>query len=100
MIVRGTTPSIRYTFSTLNVADIIDAYLTIVQGETVIEKTLQDAEVGEDYLDWTLSQAETVQLDDKTNCQIQCKYKMQDGKVYASKIVNTKPYDILKEDVI
>lgn len=47
MIVRGTTPSIRYTFSTLNVADIIDAYLTIVQGETVIEKTLQDAEVGE-----------------------------------------------------
>lgn len=30
MIVRGTTPSIRYTFSTLNVADIIDAYLTIL----------------------------------------------------------------------
>ena len=101
MIVRGTTPSIRYTFTEINTADIAVAYLTIEQQKKLIcEKNLEAAEVGDGYIEWTLTQAETLSINEKQNIQIQIRYRLDDGHAYASTIYDGKPYDILKEGVI
>ena len=66
-IIRATTPTFMYTFSHINVADIVSAYMTIqMNGETVIEKDLSAAVVGEKTLSWTLTQEETLSLSAKT----------------------------------
>ena len=63
MIIRGTTPTIKYTFRVVDPASITAAYLTIKKGgEIVIEKDLAAASVGEDSLSWTLTQAETLSV--------------------------------------
>ena len=100
MIIRGTTPTIKFTFKTVDPQQIVTAYLTMKQGELVIEKTLADGTVGENYIEWQLSQAETVSLDDDENINIQCRYKLADSAAYASKIYSVPPYDILKDGVI
>ena len=100
MIVRGTTPTIRYTFKKFSVDNIVEAYLTIKQGSVKIEKDITDGEKGDGYIEWTLTQAETLTLDDDAYMKVQCKYKLNDGKVCASRTVTGKPEEILKEDVI
>ena len=65
-IIIGTTPTIKYTFSEVNVSDLAVAILTCKQHDCVIlEKSLTDATVGDKSLSWTLSQAETLKLDTK-----------------------------------
>lgn len=62
-IIRGTTPTITYTFKSIDVNDITVAYLTIKQGnEILVEKTLADATVDENTLSWELSQEDTLRL--------------------------------------
>lgn len=101
MIVRGTTPTIRFTFSEIDVASIRAAYLTIEQGgSTVIEKGLDEAAIGDGYLEWELTQEETIPLSEKSNVRIQCRYRLDDGRAYASEIYEMKPYEILKEEAI
>lgn len=62
-IIRGTTPTIEYTFTQVSVGDIVTAYLTIKQkGNIVIEKNLSQAIVGENTLSYRFSQEETLSL--------------------------------------
>lgn len=62
-IVRGTTPTIRYTFSSVDVNDITVAKLIVKQnGQAVISKELTDGTIGENCIDWKLSQEETLSL--------------------------------------
>lgn len=62
-IIRGTTPTIEYTFKTVNVDNIVTAYLTIMQrGVVIIEKDLSQADIGENSLSYLLSQEETLSL--------------------------------------
>lgn len=78
-IVRGTTPTIRYTFSTVDPADISNAVLTIAQrGTARITKTLAAATVGEGTLSWTLTQAETLSLS-KTDAEINLDWLLESG---------------------
>lgn len=101
MITRGTTPSIRFTFSLVNVSLISVAYLTIEQGSLVIEKDLSSATIDQTnkFIEWPLTQEETLSIADDM-LKIQCRYKLQDGKAYASRIYNVNPSDILKDGVI
>lgn len=99
MITRGTTPTVRYTFTKVSVENIQSAYLTIQQGETVVTKTLADADTGDGYIEWTLSQAETLSFHEGF-IEVQCKYKLTDGKVYASKVVVDEAWKILHDEVI
>lgn len=63
MIIRGTTPTIKYTFRVVDPASITAAYLTIKKGgEIVIEKDLAAASVGDNSLSWTLTQSETLSV--------------------------------------
>lgn len=56
-IVRGTTPTIKFTFSSVQVSDIEVAYLVIkIAGKVVVEKDITTAEVGDNYISWTLEQ--------------------------------------------
>ena len=83
-IIRGTTPTIKYTFHTVRPSDISVAYLTAKQGGvTKLEKDLTAATVGTDYLAWTLTQEETLTLD-TTMTYFMCNWKKDDGTRGAS----------------
>ena len=101
MICRGTTPTIKFVFKTINTSDIVVAYLTVEQKDVkLFEKTLADATVGKGYLEWTLTQEETLLFDEKSNLKLQCRYKTAGGSAYGTKIYEVPPYAILKEGVI
>lgn len=83
MIIRGTTPTIKYTFKVVDPASITAAFLTIKKGgEIVIEKDLAAASVGEDSLSWTLTQAETLSI--AGMAQVMLNWLLNDGTRGAS----------------
>ena len=79
-IIRGTTPTIEFKFSSVNVANITVADLTIKQGETtVITKDLTSATTGTSSLSWQLTQADTLTLASVTPVTIVCDWKLNSG---------------------
>ena len=63
-IVIGTTPTIKYKFSIVDPSDFAEAILTIKDSRKIekLRKTLDTATVGTDYVEWTLTQEETLNL--------------------------------------
>lgn len=63
-IILGTTPTIKYKFSIVNPADFAEAIMTIKDSrkQEKLRKTLDTATVGTDYVEWTLTQEETLSL--------------------------------------
>lgn len=63
-IIIGTTPTIKYTFKIVDPADFAEAILTIKDSrkQEKLRKTLDTATVGTDYIEWTLTQEETLSL--------------------------------------
>lgn len=60
-IIRGTTPTLKYTFTSVQVSEISVAYLTIKQAdEIIVRKALDAAVVGDGSISWTLTQTETL----------------------------------------
>lgn len=104
MIPRGTTPTIRHTFKRVDVSDITVAYMTIKQGSLTIEKTLSDATVvhneTDNYLEWKLTQAETLSVLEKVNVEEQCRWKLSDGTVGKSPVAILDPDRLVKEGEI
>lgn len=83
-IIRGTTPSIKYTFKTIDAEDIAVAYLTIkMGGETLLEKDLTTATVEEGSILWTLTQEETLSMADEY-IYVRLNWKLADGTRGAS----------------
>lgn len=101
-LMRGSTPTITMTYKTVDVSDIVEAWLTIKQNAsgTTINKELASAIVGEKSLEWTLTQEETLAIKTTGNVQIQCRYLLQDGTAGGSPIYNVSPYAILREGEI
>lgn len=98
-IIRGTTPTIQYTFNTVNVANIVAAILTIKRGNaTVIEKDLTSATVGTKTLTWKLSQEET--LSASGDASMMLNWKLTDGTRGASAVTDVKFASNYKEEVI
>lgn len=91
-LVRGTTPTIRYTFNTVDTSNLTVAKLRLEQGNILIEKDLTDGSVGEGYIEWTLSQEETLSFCEKKNCLIKLDWKLQDG---TRGIGTTKTVDVI-----
>lgn len=84
-IIRATTPTLKYTFRIINVSDIVSAYLTIKQDDrTIIEKSLQDATVGENSLSWMFTQQETL-LMAMGKISAMLNWKLSDGTRGASR---------------
>lgn len=99
-IIKGTTPTIKYTFKTVRPTDIAVAYLTAKQGGTKkIEKALEAATVGTDYLAWTLTQEETLGLN-TTMTYFMCNWKTANGTRGASEELGVMIATNQKDEVI
>ena len=63
-IILGTTPTIKYRFSIVDPSDFSEAIMTIKDSRKIekLRKTLDEATVGTDYIEWTLTQEETLAL--------------------------------------
>lgn len=79
-IIKGTTPTIIFTFSEVDVAHITTAFLVIKQNDTVIiDKPITDAVIGEDSIEWKLTQLETLSLSENRMAEVCCDWKLADG---------------------
>lgn len=88
-IVIGTTPTIKYKFSIVDPADFFEAIMTIKDSrkQEKLRKTLDTATVGNDYIEWTLTQAETLSLGTGSALSMMLNWKTQDGTRGASEEV-------------
>lgn len=78
-IIRGTTPTIIFTFNEVSVSDITKAYLVIKQSDvTIIKKDISTATVDDD-IRWTLSQSESLSLTRKITAEVYCDWVLRDG---------------------
>lgn len=94
-IIRGTTPSIQYTYRTVNVANITVAVLTIKQGDTLlVEKDLSTATVAQKTITWTLTQENTL-LMKPGDVTVMVNWLLNDGTRGASR---KKTYGVLDND--
>ena len=98
-LIRATTPTFKYTFKCVDVADIVEAYLTIEQDSFELEKDLDAATVGEDYIAWALTQSETLELQ-PGNASVMLNWKTDQGLRGASKKTMIMVDQNLKDEVI
>lgn len=113
-IIRGTTPLIQFTFSTVEIANITDAYLVISQrNSTIIEKDLSDATVTTETvmvdnvpttvdksLDFKLAQADTLKLQKNITGECVLDWKTSDGTRGRSVKMTFSVDDSGKDEVI
>ena len=100
IIFRGTTPTI-FVDCPFDADSLGEAYLTIQQlGRTVIEKTLQDFRREGKDLAVTLSQEETLLLNDKYAAEAQVTLKSVSGTVITHEPVSIRVGRSLKGVVI
>lgn len=96
-VVPGTTPTLRFRFKTIPLDQLARAYLTILQDEeNIIEKSIEDAEMEENYLSFTLTQQETLKIKADGCLLIQLRFKTLGGYAGASPAYLEKGYRILK----
>lgn len=97
-MIRGTTPTVVYKFNVVDVSTISVAYLSLKQNNVYIEKDITTATIDakENTVGWTLTQAETLQLNPYNQVELQIRYKLNDSKAGASKSVNVDVDKILK----
>lgn len=79
-IVQYTTPTITFTFPTIDPATIAEAYLVIkYAGVNVLVKDLDQAEVNEHDITWILSQEDTEKLIVNSTVRIYCDWVTENG---------------------
>ena len=98
-IIRGTTPTIRYTFTEIDPADLTAAVLTIRQGNITLEKDLTMAVRDEGSLAWELTQSETLAFT-PTTARIRCNWLLNDGTRGASKVTTANIEDNDHDEVM
>ena len=87
-IIRGTTPTIQFTFAHVTVSNIGTAIFTIKQfGEILVEKDKTEATIGQKTMSWTLSQEESLSLAYGV-CTVMINWLLADGTRGASKLYN------------
>lgn len=85
-VIEGTTPAIKFIFGTVEPSDITKAVLTVMDGDgaIVIEKALNEAVVGSNYISWTLTQEDTLALEPESY-KVMCNWITRFGVRGASK---------------
>ena len=80
MIIRGTTPTIKFCFCDIDVSEIEVAYIIIKQhNRSKIEKDITSAFKIDNYILWRLTQEETLLLAPHTSATIDCDWKLTSG---------------------
>ena len=97
---RGTTPTLRFKLP-FAVNTLAVAYVSFKQKETVrLEKTLAEATVDGDTLEYKLTQSETLKFSADSMVDIQVRVRTNDGTALASKIITLPVKKIIKGGVI
>ena len=99
-MIRGTTPTLEFTlpFDTSLIAEI---YVTMTQnGKTVLEKTLSDCNCSGTSVSLTLTQEDTLKLQQQPRSQAEIRVRTTAGEALASDIMSVYVGRILKEGVI
>lgn len=101
-MIRGTTPTLEFTmpFDTSLIAEL---YITITQnGATALEKTLSDCNCNDTSVSLTLTQEDTLRLEQKpySDSEMQIRVRTVAGEVLASNIMRIYVGRILKDGVI
>ena len=81
-IIKGTTPTIIFKYRCINVSEITKAFLVVKQSvTTVVERDISSATVNieDNQLEWTLTQAETLNLKVGTTVFISCDWLLTSG---------------------
>ena len=100
-IIKGTTPTIQFTFNFINPANITVAYLTVKQDKVVIiERDKSTAVVGDKTISWRLSQEETLQFIAGRKIAVMHNWLLNDGTRGASKEAIISVEDNHKDEVI
>ena len=105
-IIRGTTPTILYTFNDIDPGDITYAYLLIKQKSAVIEKYLGDASVTPDSLQtrgnisFTLTQQDTLNLTVNQRAVVSLDWKLSNGTRGRSNVVGFSVENSGKNEVV
>ncbi len=98
-MIRYTTPTITFDLP-FEASYLTGAYITIVQQDVSLEKTLEDCTASEKTLSVTLTQEETGTLKAHRTATIQLRCLGSDGKAYASQQFELGIEDVLKKGVI
>lgn len=97
---RGTTPSHVFHVNT-DLRDASVLFITYKQNnQVVLEKTLEDCQIGEEEIRVSLSQEETLGFKAGVGVDIQIRAGFSDGRRIASNIITTNAKKILKDGVI
>lgn len=100
-LIRGTTPTITFTFAKIDISEIEVAYLFIKQNDKdVIYRTIQDASVDESSISWTLTQRETLNLKEGITASIICDWRTNQGLRGRSNVFTTTVESSGKNGVI
>ena len=101
VIIRGTTPIIFYAPKHINIDNFEEAFLNVKQnGELVIQKTINDAEIVNDMFVWVLTQEETISLQPFVMAIATCVWKLKNGKRGESKLMVCKIFNSTQNGVI
>ena len=84
-LIKGTTPTIKYSFSTVDVSDIVVALLKVTQKDIQVQKTLADANIDGNAMEWVLSQEDTLALKENQYAMITLDWLLNDGTRGAGK---------------
>lgn len=101
-MIRGTTPTLEFTmpFDTSLIAEL---YITITQNNaTALEKTLSDCNCNDTSVSLTLTQEDTLRLEQKpySDSEMQIRVRTVAGEALASNIMRIYVGRILKDGVI
>ncbi len=98
-IQRFSTPTLKFNFTFL-AEQLSDFYVTLKQGDIVIEKSKEVATIKEKSVSVKLTQEETGQLEPNKYVYVQVRFKHQDVSTFASKIFKRNVTNVLKEGVL
>lgn len=99
-MIRGTTPTLEFILP-FEVSIIQKMYITFSQNNTVIfELTEKDCNLSESTVTVTLTQEQTLLLDDTLNLSIQMRVLTTDNVALASEMIYTNVDGILKDGEI
>ena len=101
-MIRGTTPKLEFTLP-FDTSLIAEMYITLKQnGTTILEKTLSDCNCSGTSVSLTLTQEDTLKLEQKPHSdgEMQIRVRTTAGEALASNIMRIYVGRILKEGVI
>ena len=100
MIHKGCTSVESFKFP-FDASDVKSIFITFKEnGETIIEKTLDDCTFGEGVVSVKISQEDSLKFSDNAIVQVQIRVKLTNDETTKSNIMETYTDNILKDGVI